>query len=224
LPDWKNWRRGESIDTFRIFNTTALDERTSLRTIVACCLAGFLATTALQGQTARLSGTLILRSQAGSVAEETLGKLGSSLKGLDQMNVSVEGGSVRTLIENAFVELLNRQGIHTSLQPAQAVGKRALQVTVLEQGVRYVGLSTGEYRREVRTSVEARDLPRDSSLMQYLGIFSRVDVDTVAFREEIGFSPLARESERTLFDKLVGPVLLIGGAFLVVYLFFTVRN
>jgi hypothetical protein len=36
--------------------------------------------------------------------------------------------------------------------------------------------------------------------------------------------PLARESERTLFDKLVGPVLLIGGAFLIVYLFFTVRN
>jgi hypothetical protein len=97
-------------------------------------------------------------------------------------------------------------------------------VTVLEQGVRYVGLSTGEYRREVRTSIEARDVPHDSSSMQYLGISTRVDVDTVAFREEVGLLLPARESERTLFDKLVGPVLLIGGAFLVVYLFFTVRN
>ena len=171
-----------------------------------------------------MSGTLVLRSQAGGVAEEALGKLDASLKGLDQISLNVEGGSARALVENAFLELLTRHGIHTSLQPAQGVGKRVLQVTVLEQGVRYVGLSTGEYRREVRTSVEARDLPRDSSSMQYLGIFSRVDVDTVAFREEIGISPLARESERTLFDKLVGPVLLIGGAFLVVYLFFTVRN
>ncbi|MCX6142472.1 MAG: hypothetical protein NTZ35_04560, partial [Ignavibacteriales bacterium] len=99
-----------------------------------------------------------------------------------------------------------------------------LQVVVLEQGVRYVGLSTGEYRREVRTTIEAREVPRDSSAMKYVGTFSRSDIDTVAFREEGGIVPLARDSERTLFDKLVGPVLLIGGAFLVVYLFFTVRN
>ena len=179
---------------------------------------------ALQAQTARMSGTLVLRSQAGGVAEETIGKLGLSLKGLDQMDLQVEGGTARVLIENAFVELLNRQGIHTSLRHAQGVGKRVLQVTVLEQGVRYVGLSTGDYRREVRTSVEVRDVPRDSSSTQYVGTFSRVDVDTVAFREEVGVSLLARDSERTLFDKLIGPVLLVGGAFLVVYLFFTVRN
>ena len=171
-----------------------------------------------------MSGTLVLRSQAGSVAEETLGKLGMSLKGLDQINLNVEGGSARPLVENAFLDLLNRLGIHTSLQPGQGVGKRVIGVTILEQGVRYVGLSTGEYRREVRTSIEARDAPADSSSIQYLGTFSRVDVDTVAFREEVGLLPVARDRERTLFDKLVGPVLLIGGAFLVVYLFFTVRN
>jgi len=171
-----------------------------------------------------MSGTLVLRSQAGGVAEETLGKLGASSKGLDQIILNVEGGSVRALIENAFLELLNRQGIHTTLQPTQGVGKRVLQVTVLEQGVRYVSLSTGEYRREVRTSIEAREVPHDTSSMQYLGTSTRVNVDTVAFREEVGLLPPARESERTLTDKLVGPALLIGGAFLVVYLFFTVRN
>jgi hypothetical protein len=136
----------------------------------------------------------------------------------------VEGGSARVLVENAFMELLNRRGIRTSLQPGQGAGKRTLQVTILDQGVRYVNLSTGEYRREVRTSIEARSVSRDTSAMEYVGTFRRVDVDTVSFREEIGISPLVGEGERTLFDKLVGPVLLIGGAFLVVYLFFTVRN
>jgi hypothetical protein len=214
----------EFTETIRKFNPTDLDEGIALRTLVACCIAGLLATTAIQAQTARLSGTLVLRSQAGSVAEETLGKLGSSLKGLDQIGLNVEGGSAHALIENAFLELLSRQGIQTSLQSVQVMGKRVLQVTVLEQAVRYVGLSTGEYRREARTSIEARDMAKDSSLTQYVGTFSRVDVDTVAFREEVGMVSPARESERTLFDKLVGPVLLIGGAFLVVFLFFTVRN
>jgi hypothetical protein len=195
-----------------------------LRTIVACSIAGFVALTVLQAQTAGMSGTLVLRSQAGSVAEETLGKLGISLKGVDQIILAVDGGSARMLVENAFLELLNRQGIHAILRMDQGSGNRALQVFVLEQGVRYVGISTGEYRREVRTTIEARDVPRDSSAMKYIGTFSRSNIDTVAFREEGGVLPLARDSERTLFDKLVGPVLLIGGAFLVVFLFFTVRN
>jgi hypothetical protein len=205
-------------------NLTALDEGTALRTIVVCCVAGLLATTAIQAQTARLSGTLVLRSQAGAVAEETFGKLGASLKGLDQISLRVEGGSAHVLIENAFLELLTRQGIHTSLQPVQGTGKRILHVTILEQSLRYVGLPTGDYRREASTSIEARDVAGDSSLIQYVGTFSRVDVDTVAFREELGMVSPVRESERTIFDKLIGPVLLIGGAFLVVFLFFTVRN
>ena len=171
-----------------------------------------------------MSGTLVLRSQAGSVAEETLGKLGTSLKGADQISLTVDGGSARALIENAFLELLNRQGVHATLRSTQGGSIQALQVIVLEQGVRYISLSTGEYRREVRTTIEAREVPRDSSAMNFVGTFSRSDIDTVAFREEAGILPLARDSERTLFDKLVGPVLLIGGAFLVVYLFFTVRN
>jgi hypothetical protein len=207
-----------------MFNLTVLDEGIALRTIVACCVAGLLATTAVQAQTARLSGALVLRSQAGGVAEETLGKLGGSLKGVDQISLSVEGGSAHALIENAFLELLTRQGVHTTLQPMQGTGRRILQVTILEQTLRYVGLSTGEYRREARTSIEARDVAGDSSLMQYVGTFSRLDIDTVAFREELGMVSPVRESDRTIFDKLVGPVLLIGGAFLVVFLFFTVRN
>lgn len=171
-----------------------------------------------------MSSTLVLRSQAGSVAEETLAKLGPVPNGSEPIGLHVEGGGAHALLENAFLELLNRQGIHASLQSSPVSTKRVLQVMVLEQGVRYSGLSSGEYHREVHTAIEARELLGDSSSVRYLGKFSRVDVDTVAFREDAGLLPVVREGERNLLDKLVGPVLLIGGAFLVVFLFFTVRN
>jgi len=171
-----------------------------------------------------VSGALVLRAQAGSLAEESLSRVDTSLKALDQIGLTVEGGSAHTLIENAFLELLNRRGVHTTLKLSQGSGKRTLHVTILEQGVHYVSLPSGDFRRDVRTSIEARDVTSDSSLTRYLGSFHRIDVDTVGFREEIGLLPPVRENERTLFDKLVGPVLLIGGAFLIVYLFFTVRN
>jgi hypothetical protein len=115
-------------------------------------------------------------------------------------------------------------GIRAVVQIPQAGGKSSLRITVLDQSVRYASLSGGEYRREVRTSFEARGSRTDTSSITYVGLFTRVDDDTVGFREEIGVLPSAQDGDRSLFDKLVGPLVLIGGAFLIVYLFFTVRN
>jgi hypothetical protein len=201
-----------------------VDGKSPVRIIVLFLSVGLLSSTFLHAQTARMSGTLVLRSQAASVAEQALGTIGLSLKGVDQIQLSVEGGSSRSLIENAFLESFGRQGIHTTLQTMQGGGSRTLQVTVLDQAVRYTNLASGDYRREVRTSIEASDIKRDSSVARYLGMFTKSDIDTVGFREDIGMMPSSREGEKTLFDKLVGPVVLIGGAFLIVYLFFTVRN
>lgn len=213
----------EFTETFRTFDFTAVNERYLLAMILLCfCTGGFAVE--VQAQTNRMSNTLILRSQAGSVAEETLAKLSPVSNGTEPIGLHVEGGSAHALLENAFLELLSRQGMHASLQSSPVSTKRVLQVLILEQGVRYSGLSSGEYHREVHTEIEAREQQGDTSSVRYLGKFSRVDVDTVAFREDSGLLPVAREGERNLLDKLIGPVLLIGGAFLVVYLFFTVRN
>lgn len=201
-----------------------MEGRIFLRALFFCFFAGFLAASGVQAQSAKMSGALVLRLQAGSVAEEALAKLGTSLKGVDQLVLYVEGGNTRTLIENAFLELLSRQGIRASLHLDQAGSNRILHIVAIEQAVRYDALSSGEYRREVRTTIETRDILRDSSVTRYGGLCSRSEIDTVAFREDVGLLPVGRDSERTLFDKLLGPVLLIGGAFLVVYLFFTVRN
>lgn len=178
----------------------------------------------LEAQTSGLSGTLILRSQAASIAEETFVRLSRTLSGVDQIGVSVEGGATRTLVENAFLDLFARKGIHASLQSQPVASTHHVQLTVLDQSIRYAGMASGEYRREVQTAIEARRTSNDSMSVEYLGLFKRQDVDTVSFREDGGTLGTARETERTLFDRLLGPVLLIGGAFLIVYLFFTVRN
>ncbi|MBF8294762.1 MAG: hypothetical protein HW389_1307 [Bacteroidetes bacterium] len=70
----------------------------------------------VEAQTSGLSGTLILRSQAASIAEETFVRLSRSLSGVDQIAVAVEGGASRTLVENAFLDLFGRKGIHAWLQ------------------------------------------------------------------------------------------------------------
>ena len=174
-------------------------------------------------QTNQLSGPLVLRSQAGKLAEEIVGRIGQSFPGGEQVGLHVDGGVARALIENAFIEMLGRRGIRANVQPSVVV-KRTLDVQVLEQTTRYQALSSGEYRREIRTSVEVRTSFADSAFTSYVGSFQQADTDTVAFREE-GMAVLgARDAERTTLDRLLGPVLLIGGVFLVVYLFFTVRN
>jgi hypothetical protein len=199
---------------------------THLRPVYLLVFLGFSAAMrpALLAQTSGLSAPLVLRSQAASIAEESLAALGTLASGSNHMGVIVSGGSARTIIENAFLELYSRRGFRVSLQGSDAARGDQLQVTVLDQSVRYGALQDGQYRREIMTAIEARHTSKDTSFTRYLGLFKRQAVDTVGFREDGGSGAAGLDSERTLIDRLLGPVLLIGGAFLIVYLFFTVRN
>ena len=200
---------------------------TSQRIAQIARLAALLVLTlvaSVQAQTGGMSAALVLRSQAASIADESLKNLSPAINGMDNVAIIVTGGTARALIENAFLDLLGRKGIHVFLQSAALPTKQSLQLTVLEQSVRYAGLANGDYRREIQTAIEARRTSNDTIASEYLGLFKRQVVDTVAFREDAGMVGDVRDGERTLFDRLLGPVLMIGGAFLIVYLFFTVRN
>ncbi len=178
----------------------------------------------VQAQTSGLGANLVLRAQAAAIAEDALGRIGDSLSAQKEIGVQVDGGSARPLIENAFLELLSRKGVRATLQGPSSNGRRLIQINVLDQSVRYTATSSGDFRREIQTAVEARRSSGDSSSVMYLGMFKRQDVDTVSFREDVGLIGPPQEAGRTLFDRLLGPILLIGGGFLIVYLFFTVRN
>jgi hypothetical protein len=178
----------------------------------------------LFAQSSGLSSSLVMRSQAASIAEESFAALGTPATGMDRMSVVVSGGIARTVIENAFVESFSRKGIRISLHGTEAANIDQLQLTVLDQSVRYSVLADGQYRREIKTAIEARQTSNDTAFVRYLGLFQRQAVDTVGFREDGGTASVEQNPERTLLDRLLGPVLLIGGAFLIVFLFFTVRN
>ncbi|HTY39156.1 MAG TPA: hypothetical protein VMH23_18705 [Bacteroidota bacterium] len=176
-----------------------------------------------RAQSAGLSAPLVLRSQASSIAEESFGKLGTP-DGATQLGLVVSGGTARAIVENAFLDFFGRKGIRISLPSVDTGARNQLQLTILDQSVRYSVLAGGDYRRDIQTAIEARHTSNDSSSVQYIGLFRRQAVDTVAFREDGGSTAADQPGERTLMDRLLSPILLIGGAFLIVYLFFTVRN
>ncbi|MCX6135187.1 MAG: hypothetical protein NTU47_15355 [Ignavibacteriales bacterium] len=195
-----------------------------LRGVLALGLATLVQFFGAAAQVSGLSAALVLRSQAAGIAEESYSAMNPSRNTLESLGVAVTGGTARALVENAFLDLFGRKGIRISLQGSEVRAKNQLHVTILDQSVRYAGLADGQYRREIQTAIEARQTSNDTGSAQYLGVFKRQVVDTVAFREDGGAVALIQDTERTLLDRLLGPVLLIGGAFLIVFLFFTVRN
>lgn len=172
-----------------------------------------------------LSGApVVLRSQAGSIVEEAWSHLADSLRRDGDIRVFVEGGSAKRIVENACLEFLGQHGFRAQLVQSPQRGGEVIQVTVLEQSVQYRLLANGQSHREVRTVMEMRRTTARDEIVKYAGPFQRHAVDTVAVRDDGGLAELRNAEERSFVDRIVGPVLLIGGAFLVVYLFFTVRN
>lgn len=188
--------------------------------VIACVLAAVR----LAAQGMGTSVPMVLRSQAGSVVAEAWTQLADSLHRPGDIWVSVEGGTAKRIIENAWLEFLGRHGFRPQLDRNKERGGEGILITVLDQSVRYKRLENGEYLREIRTALETRRIAVTDEILRYAGPFQRRTVDTVAVRDDGGLAELRNEEERSFVDRIVGPVLLIGGAFLIVYLFFTVRN
>jgi hypothetical protein len=98
----------------------------------------------------------------------------------------------------------------------------------VEQGVRFQGRTSGGYDRIAKTTLDARLHEGGGGEVHYLGSFSREASDTVAQRDEpfsVGFvKEEYAEGSTSFFEKIAGPVLMIAGVFVIVYLFFTVRS
>jgi hypothetical protein len=180
-----------------------------------------------RAQSLETNAVMILRAQATSIAQDVVGKLGSSLPDSGRVVVRVESHANKTMIENAFLETLNRSVLKPLLPMNAPPGVPALDVLVLDQSVSYREIGTGAFERTVKTNLEARFQPEGNSSVEYLGLYRRATADTVAHRDDLQVFGSDRESptgEASFFDKIAAPVLMITGAFLIVYLFFTVRN
>jgi len=171
---------------------------------------------------------LLFRSQMTGIAEEMLQRLKPIVSQGASITIAVEPNLNRTLIENAFLDVIGQGGYKVTLTGGEKGAGPSLQVLVLRQSVQYTGNPSGGFGRRASTVVEARLRLAGGGEAHYLGSFSREAVDTVSQREEIGVfgsdSNGISEASGSFFERIAGPILAITGAFLIVYLFFTVRS
>lgn len=179
-------------------------------------------------QPGEVASIVILKNQATSIAEEIVQKNKIVFGDSTSVELKVEGGLHQTLTENAFADVLNRLEYRVMVGTKEPMSSNSLQVLVLEQGIRFSERMSNGFERKVRTTLEARYQKGASGETQYLGLFTREGADTVMQRDELAIGVLNQESAKensvSFFDRIAGPALIITGAFLIVYLFFTVRN
>lgn len=165
---------------------------------------------------------MVLRSQAGSIAEEVVSHLQLDPEG--RVVVLVEGGTVPVIVENALVESLKRRVRSVKAASSDHVGEK-LNVIVLRQDVRYRAMQSERYERVTETAVEVSHAfsPDGSRTVSRL---DRSAVDTVDAIEDlkIGLRSIDRSSDVSFFERLIGPAILIAGTVIAVYLLFTVRS
>ena len=168
-----------------------------------------------------VTSALVARSQLRSIAEESLDQAQFDPK--DRVVVVVEGEGPRALAENAFVEALQKR----NYVPATDIGtapEQSVRVYLLGFDIRIRALDSQQMERTVRTQLEVRTVKGSQHETRVLGTFLREERDTArAFPENRMPLPVPQGDEGTL-QRVLTPLVVIGGAVLIVYLFFTVRS
>lgn len=200
--------------------------RQRLQWIFSCLLVSLRLSA--YAQPSEIASIVILKNQAASVAEEIVQKNKNVFGDSSSVELKIEGSLHQTLTENAFADVLNRSGYRVTVGTKEPRSTNSLHVLVLEQGIRFSERTSTGYERRARTILEARYQKGAGGETQYLGLFTRENADTVTQRDELTMGVLNQESAKensiAFFDRIAGPALIITGAFLIVYLFFTVRN
>ncbi|MBM4170074.1 MAG: hypothetical protein FJ215_13100 [Ignavibacteria bacterium] len=148
----------------------------------------------------------------------------SGFSEMDSVSVKVTGSPVPTIVENAFLRAFSERSVLV-LRPS--LSGEVLHLLVLRQDVQYRELEPSRWKRDVGLTIEARIDERDGTV-RYLGTFSGDFSDTTSFREQWPLSARAAAAdgseEPTTVMKLLGPVLIVAGTVIMIYLLYTVRS
>lgn len=161
------------------------------------------------------------QSLAGEVAEKLKPKPGC------RIGIVVESERSATMVENAFIQELGGKGCRTFVKPAPDSADLMLSLSVLTEQVRFDEIGSSGFLRTVSVDIEARVMDAGQKSAEIVGTFHRFSRDTVTQRDEGRAFPngSSREPEElSTFQKLIGPLVVLTGGILVVYLFFTVRS
>ena len=194
-----------------------------IRVVGTVLALGTSAGSAASQDVSHRSTAMVIRSQLGSIAEEIVGKL--KLAANSAVNVTVQPSFRASLAENAVVEALQHWGYRVFLKSDHDSVRVGLSINVLTDRAQFKEIAQFGYERTVQTELEARSEHGDS--VTVLGIFRRAYSDTVSVKDAEVQMPTqgsSTDEEATLFQRLVGPLIVLASGIMVVYLFFTVRS
>ncbi len=188
-------------------------------------LSGTCAGTVASQEMRHLSTATVLRQQWGSLAQEVVDKLRQIPHG--PVIVWIQPVADSILAQNAFLETLQRRGYSPTLSARNDSTVVRLTVAVLTDRKQVREISKEVCERTVETEIEARAASGDGQDVEMLGVFHRLLVDTVSSTEAenpLSIPLVPTDEHASVFQRFVGPLIVLASAIIVVYLFFTVRS
>jgi hypothetical protein len=168
-----------------------------------------------------VNSTSLVRSQLKTIAEEVVDSANINLN--ERVAVFAEGEGPRTLAENACIEALqNRHCISVVIDTVSVRQILHLFVFGTEMKIREVNAKFSE--RTLRTTLEARVVQGADRRVRMLGTFYRETKDTAQVFASGVIPEVQKRDEGGIFQRMVTPFIVVGGAIVIVYLFFTVRS
>jgi hypothetical protein len=171
------------------------------------------------------STALVVHEQLKSIAEEVAGRVLFDAGNKVVVNINAEKDL--TLVENAFLQALDRKGFPARLYRGPDSVDVSLKVDLLTDRVSFDEAAGGAFVRTVQIDLEARVEYAAKRPAEVFCLFHRTAIDTVSQKDPGALVKLGIRSidaETTLFQRLVGPLIVLAGSIIVVYLFFTVRS
>jgi hypothetical protein len=168
-----------------------------------------------------VSSTSVVRSQLQSIADVVVDS--AKLDSKSKVGVLVEGDCALSLAENAFVEALQKRNYTSVLSPDKTL-EQTLHIMILGVDIKVRKLEANLSERNISTSLEARTMKGAEREVRLLGTFYRESKDTAETFPSVQFPLVQKNDETGVMQRLLTPIIVLGGAILVVYLLFTVRS
>jgi len=169
----------------------------------------------------KVSSTSVMRSQLQSIADEIVDSAKFDVK--ERVAFFVEGEGPRTLTENAFIEAFQKRN-YVSIAIDTVLKNQILNVFILSSEIKIRQLDSKLSERIIRTTLEARIVKGAEREAHILGTFHRETKDTAqVFTIEL-LPTVQKNDETGILQRMLTPFIVVGGAIVIVYLFFTVRS
>jgi hypothetical protein len=168
-----------------------------------------------------VGSTDIIRSQLQSIADEVVDSAKFEFK--ERIAIIVEGEMPRTLAQNAFIGAFQKRN-YISVVTDTAFTNQILDVFIIGTEIQVRKLDAKVSERDIRTTLEARMEKGAGHEAHILGTFKRETKDTAQVFAT-GLLPIApSDDDSGILQRMLTPFIVIGGAVMIVYLFFTVRS